>query len=45
MLDDEPNPKDNGSKKPSGNGFSRIPTFTLLAWTAIIAATVSRQTG
>ena len=40
MLDDEPNPKDNGSKKPSGNGFSRIPTFTLLAWTAIIAATV-----
>jgi cell division protease FtsH len=42
MFDDEPNLKDNGNgqKKPSGNGFNRIPTFTLLAWTAIIAATV-----
>ncbi|HUC86268.1 MAG TPA: ATP-dependent zinc metalloprotease FtsH [Candidatus Acidoferrales bacterium] len=31
--------KDNGGqKKPPGNGFNRIPVFTLLAWAGIIAA-------
>ena len=33
MFDDDSNPKNSGgSKKPSGNGFSKIPVFTLLAW-------------
>ena len=42
MFDDNPNLKDNGGKKkPSGNGFDKIPTFTLLAWAGIIAATVA----
>jgi cell division protease FtsH len=44
MFDENSNPKkDDGSKKPSGggNGLSKIPTFTLLAWTAIIAAIVA----
>ncbi len=41
MLDDDSNLKDGGGKKkPSGNGFNKVPTFTLLAWAAIIAATV-----
>jgi cell division protease FtsH len=40
MFDEDSNPKNSGSKKPSGNGFSKIPTFTLLAWAAIIIATV-----
>ena len=41
MLDEDSNPKDKGGpKKPSGNGFDKIPVFTLLAWAAIIAATV-----
>jgi cell division protease FtsH len=39
MFDDDSNPNDN-KKKPSGNGFKNIPVFTLLAWAAIIAATV-----
>ena len=41
MFDEDKSSKNdgNGQKKPSGNGFSRIPTFTLLAWAAIIAAT------
>src|SRR5215831_15842445 len=42
MFDDDSNPKNSGgSKKPSGNGFSKIPVFTLLAWAGIIAATVA----
>jgi len=41
MFDNDSNPKDGGGKKkPSGNGFNNIPTVTLLAWAAIIAATV-----
>jgi cell division protease FtsH len=41
MSDNDSNLKDNdGQKKPPGNGFSKIPTFTLLAWAGIIAATV-----
>ncbi len=40
MLDDDSNSKDKGPKKPAGNGFNRNQTFTLLMWTAIIAATV-----
>ena len=41
MFDDDSNSKnDGGQKKPSGNGFSKIPVFTLLAWAGIIAATV-----
>jgi len=41
MLDDDSKSKDGGGqKKPPGNGFSKIPTFTLLAWAGIIAATV-----
>ena len=41
MLDDDSNLKDNGGKKkPSGNGFNKNQTFTLLAWAAIIALTV-----
>jgi len=38
MFDDDSNLKDNGQKKPPGNGFNRIPVFTLLAWAGIIAA-------
>ncbi|HEX9045737.1 MAG TPA: ATP-dependent zinc metalloprotease FtsH, partial [Verrucomicrobiae bacterium] len=31
--------KDNGGqKRPSGNGFNKIPVFTLLAWAGIIGA-------
>jgi len=42
MLDDNSNPKGgDGQKKPSGSGFNKIPTFTLLAWAGIIAATVA----
>jgi cell division protease FtsH len=42
MLDDNFNKKDNGGqKKPPGNGLNKIPTFTLLAWAGIIAATVA----
>jgi len=41
MLDDDSNQK-NGDKKPSGNGGGfKIPTFTLLAWAGIIAATIA----
>ncbi len=40
MFDDDSNSKDGGQKKPSGNGFNRIPVFTLLAWAGIIAAAV-----
>jgi len=40
MFDDDSNLKDNGQKKPSGNGFNKIPVFTLLAWAGIIAAAV-----
>jgi cell division protease FtsH len=41
MLDDDSNSKDKGGqKKPTGNGFNKIPVFTLLAWAGIIAATV-----
>jgi len=41
MLDDDSNPK-NGDKKPSGNGGGfKIPTFTILAWAGIIAATIA----
>ena len=39
MADDDSNQKDN-KKKSGGNGFNNIPVFTLLAWAAIIAATV-----
>jgi len=40
MFDDDSNSKNsgNGQKKTPGNGFNKIPMFTLLAWTAIIAA-------
>ena len=38
MFDDDSKPKD--GKKPPGNGFNKIPVFTLLAWAGIIAATV-----
>jgi len=39
MFDDDSNLKDNGGqKKPAGNGFNKIPVFTLLAWAGIIAA-------
>ena len=39
MFDDDSNLKDNGGqKKPSGNGFNKLPVFTLLAWAGIIAA-------
>ncbi len=42
MFDDDSNLKGNGGKKkPTGNGFSKIPVFTLLAWTGIIVATVA----
>jgi cell division protease FtsH len=42
MFDEDSNQKETGGqKKPSGNGFSKIPTFTLLAWAGIIAATVA----
>ena len=41
MLDDDSNSKDGGKKKPSPNGFGKIPTFTLLAWAGIIAALVA----
>jgi len=42
MLDEDSNSKntDNGSKKPAGTGFNKVPTFTLLAWAGIIALTV-----
>ncbi len=45
MFDDDSSSKGsgNGPKKTpgnGGNGFSKIPTFTLIAWAAIIAATV-----
>jgi cell division protease FtsH len=39
MFEDDSNLKDNGGqKKPPGNGFNKIPVFTLLAWAGIIAA-------
>ncbi len=39
MFDDDTNLKDNGGqKKPPGNGFNKLPVFTLLAWAGIIAA-------
>jgi len=39
MFDDDSNLKENGGqKKPAGNGFNKIPVFTLLAWAGIIAA-------
>jgi cell division protease FtsH len=39
MFDDDSNLKENGGqKKPPGNGFNKIPVFTLLAWAGIIAA-------
>jgi cell division protease FtsH len=42
MFDDDSNLKDNGGKKkPPGNGFNKVSTFTLLAWAGIIAATVA----
>jgi cell division protease FtsH len=44
MFDEDSNQKKDsggGQKKPPGNGFSKIPTFTLLAWAGIIAATVA----
>jgi len=42
MFDDDTNSKDNGGqKKQPGNGFSKIPMFTLLAWAGIIALTVA----
>jgi len=42
MFDDDSNLKDGGGKKkPPGNGFNKIPMFTLLAWAGIIAATVA----
>src|SRR5579859_4348715 len=40
MFDDDSNLKDGGQKKPPGNGFNRIPAFTLLAWAGIVAAVV-----
>ncbi len=45
MFDDDSSSKGsgNGPKKTpgnGGNGFNKIPTFTLIAWAAIIAATV-----
>ena len=37
MFDEDSNKKDTGGqKKPPGNGFSKIPTFTLLAGSAIV---------
>ncbi len=39
MADEDSNPKDN-KKKSGGGPFNNIPVFTLLAWAAIIAATV-----
>ena len=39
MSEDNSNPKSN-DKKPSGDGGSKIPTFTILAWTGIILATI-----
>jgi cell division protease FtsH len=42
MFDDDSNSKDGGGKKkPPGNGFNKVPMFTLLAWAGIIAATVA----
>jgi len=42
MFDDDNKSKDNdGQKKPSGNGFNRNQTFTLLAWAGIIVLTVA----
>ena len=42
MFDDDSNLKDSGGqKKPPGNGFNKIPVFTLLAWAGIIAAAVA----
>jgi cell division protease FtsH len=39
MFDDDSNLKENGGqKKPPGNGFNKIPVFTLLAWAGIIVA-------
>src|SRR5215469_15527341 len=39
MFEDDSNLKDGGGqKKPPGNGFNKIPVFTLLAWAGIIAA-------
>jgi cell division protease FtsH len=39
MAEDDSNQKDN-KKKPGSGSFNNIPVFTLLAWAAIIAATV-----
>src|ERR1017187_418735 len=45
MFDDDNNLKDNsGQKKPAGNGFSKIPVFTLLAWAGIIVAAAALWT-
>ena len=41
MFEDDSNLKDTGGqKKPAGNGFNKIPVFTLLAWAGIIAAVI-----
>ncbi len=41
MLDDDKNMRNSGGpKKPSGNGFNKVSTFTMLAWAGIIAAMV-----
>jgi cell division protease FtsH len=41
MFDDDSNLKDTGgSKKPAGNGFNRVPVYTLLAWAGIVGAVV-----
>jgi cell division protease FtsH len=41
MLDDNSNLKGDGQKKPSGGGFNKISTVTLLAWAGIIVAAVA----
>jgi hypothetical protein len=39
MFDDSSNLKDNGGQKNMlGNGFNKVPVFTLLAWAGLIAA-------
>ena len=42
MFDEDSNQKETGGqKKPPTNGFSKIPTFTLLAWAGIIVALIA----
>jgi len=42
MLDDDASNKKPADKKPAGDGGGfKIPTFTLLAWAGIIAATIA----